>query len=160
MRFLWSGSVEIVSIRVEHAVELLLMQDEQMIKVLTSHTAQEPLTDGISSRGVIGGFENLDVTGSSQPRETHSKLALVITDEVFRTHPIGSDFSKLLCRPSVGGRACHTHVDHFARVQFDKEEGEQRAEEEIGDRQEIAGPDRHEHACVRTCSTSVLVAWW
>src|SRR6266567_798313 len=88
-----SGSVEIVHIRIEHAVELFLMQDEQMIKALTSHTAQEPLTDGIGSRGVIGGFENLDVTRSSQPRETHSKLAIVITDEVFRTHPIGSGFS-------------------------------------------------------------------
>jgi hypothetical protein len=88
-----SGSVEIVHIRVEHAVELFLMQDEQMIKALTSHTAQEPLTDGIGSRGVIGGFEHLDVTRSSQPRETHSNLAIVITDEVFRTHPIGSGFS-------------------------------------------------------------------
>jgi len=32
-------------------------------------------------------------------------------------------------------------VDHSARVQFDHEEGEQRAEEEIGDREEVAGPD-------------------
>ena len=135
------GSVEIVHIRAQHAVELLLMQDEQMIKALTSHTAQEPLTDGIGSRGVVGGFENLDVTRSSQPRETHSKLAIVIADEVLRTHPIGSGFSKLLCRPSVGGRACHADVDHFARVQFDNEEGEQRAEEEIGDGQEVARPD-------------------
>jgi hypothetical protein len=80
-----SGSVEIVHIRVEHAVELFLMQDEQMIKALTSHTAQEPLTVGIGSRGVIRGLEKLDMTCSSQPRETHSKLAIVITDEVFRT---------------------------------------------------------------------------
>jgi hypothetical protein len=32
-------------------------------------------------------------------------------------------------------------VDHSAGVQFDNEEGEQRTEEEIGDRQEIARPD-------------------
>ena len=121
---MWSCLVEARHIGIEDAVELLLMQDEQMIEALTPHTAQEPLTDSIGSRDVIGGFENLDVTRSSQPRETHSKLAIVITDEVFRTHPIGSGFSKLLCRPSVGGRSCHTHVDHFARVQFDNEEGE------------------------------------
>ncbi len=85
--------VEVVHIRLEDAVELPLLQDEQVIEALTPHTAQKPLTDGIGSRGVIGGFENLDVTRSSQPRETHSKLAIVITDEVFRTHPIGSGFS-------------------------------------------------------------------
>jgi len=32
-------------------------------------------------------------------------------------------------------------VDHFARVQFDDEEGEQRAEEEIRDGEKVAGPD-------------------
>ena len=56
------GSVEVVHIRVEHPVELLLMQDEQMIEALTSYTSQEPLTDGIRSRSVIRSFENLDVT--------------------------------------------------------------------------------------------------
>ncbi len=43
--------------------------------------------------------------------------------------------------PSVGGRSRHADMDHSARVQFDHEEGEQRAEEEIGDREEVAGPD-------------------
>jgi hypothetical protein len=31
-------------------------------------------------------------------------------------------------------------MDHFSRLQFDDEEGKQRAEEEISDLQEIAGP--------------------
>ncbi len=31
--------VEVVHIRVEHALELLLMEDEQMIEALTPHTA-------------------------------------------------------------------------------------------------------------------------
>jgi hypothetical protein len=38
MRFLRPGSVEVVRIRVEHAVELLLMEDEQMIEALTPDT--------------------------------------------------------------------------------------------------------------------------
>jgi hypothetical protein len=32
-------------------------------------------------------------------------------------------------------------VDHFARVQFDDEEGKQRTKEEVGDWEEVAGPD-------------------
>ena len=135
------GSVEAVPIRVEHALELLLMQDEQMIEALTPYTAEEPLTDGIRARDVIRSFKNLNVTRLRNPSEAHPKLAIVITDEVLRPHTKGGGFPKLLCSPSVGGRACHADVDHFARVQFDDEEGEQRVEEEIRDREEVAGPD-------------------
>jgi hypothetical protein len=107
------GSVEVVLIHIEHPVELLLMEDEQMIEALTSYTSQVPLTDGIRSRGVRRSFENLDVTRMSKPREASPKLAIVITDEVFRSHAIGGGFSKLLGSPSVGGIACDADVDHF-----------------------------------------------
>ena len=89
-----SSPVEVVHIRVEHPVELLLMEDEQMIEALTSYTSQEPFTDGMRSWCVIRGFENLDVTRLSKPREAHPKLAIVITDEVLRSHAIGGGFSK------------------------------------------------------------------
>ncbi len=117
------------------------MQDEQMVEALTSHTAEEALTDGIGSRGVIRRCENFNATRLGNPREDHSKLAIVITDEVLRPHTKGSGLPKLLRSPSVGGRSRHADMDHSARVQFDHEEGEQRAEEEIGDREEVAGPD-------------------
>ena len=42
--------VEVDDIRTQDAVELLLLQYEQMIEALTSHTAEEALTDGVSSR--------------------------------------------------------------------------------------------------------------
>jgi len=87
------GSVEGVHIRAQHPVKLLLMEDEQMIEALTSYTSQEPFTDGIRSRGVIRSFENLNITRLSKPREAHSKLAIVITDEVLRSHAIGGGFS-------------------------------------------------------------------
>jgi hypothetical protein len=135
------GSVEGVHIRAQHPVELLLMEDEQMIEALTSYTSQEPLTDGMRSRGVRRSCENLDCTRMSKPREAHPKLAIVITDEVLRSHAISGGFSKRFGSPSVGGIACDADVDHFARVQFDEEEGEQRAEEEIPDGEKVAGPD-------------------
>ncbi len=117
------------------------MQDEQMIEALTPYTAEESLTDGIRARGVRRGFKNLNVTRLRNPSEANAKLAVVIMDEVLRPHTKGGGFPKLLCSPSVSGRSCHADVDHFARVQFDDEEGEQRAEEEIRDREEVAGPD-------------------
>ena len=43
--------------------------------------------------------------------------------------------------PRVRGRACHTDVDHFARVQFDDEEGEERTEEKVSHGKKVARPD-------------------
>ena len=93
---------------------LLLMQDEQVIEALTSHTAQEALTDGSGARSVIRGCEHLDATRLGNPSEAHIKLALMIPDEVFRTSTKGGGFPKRFGRPSVGGRACHADVHHFA----------------------------------------------
>src|SRR5260221_4364626 len=134
------GLVEVVHKRVEHLVELLIMEDNQMIEALPSHTAQEAFTDGIGSWSVIGGFENLNVTGFRNPRKAHPKLAIIITDEVLRTRAIGGGFPQLLCRPRVGGGSCDAHVDHFAGVEVDGEEGEERVEEEGRDRQEVGSP--------------------
>jgi hypothetical protein len=133
--------VEVRHICIEHALELLLLKNQQVVEALTSHTAQEALTDGIGAWSVIWGFENLDATRLGNPSEAHPKLAIIIPYEIFRTYTKSGGFSKLLCRPSVGGRACHADVDHSACLQFDEEEGKKRAEEEICDRQEVARPD-------------------
>ncbi len=92
------GSVEVAHIRVEHPVELFLMQDEQMIEALTSHTAQEPLTDGIGSRGVIRSCEHLDVTYLRNPREGHPKLAIILLDEKLRSRAKGGGLPKRYVR--------------------------------------------------------------
>ena len=98
------GSVEVVHIRVEHAVELLLMQDEQMIEALTPYSAEEALTYGIRARGVRRSFKNLDVTRLHNPSEAHPKLAIVIRDEVLRPHTKGGGFPKRFGSPSVSGK--------------------------------------------------------
>ncbi len=135
------GSVEGVDIRDQYPLKLLLMQDEQVIKTLAPHTPQKTLTDGIRSWGVRRSCENLAATCPGNPREARPKLTIVITDEMLWPYTIGRRFPLLLCGPRVSGRSCDADVDHFARVQFDDEEGKQRAEEEIGDGEKVAGPD-------------------
>jgi hypothetical protein len=44
---------EVLDIGVKYAVELLLMQDQYVIEILSSHTSKKPFTYGIRSRGVI-----------------------------------------------------------------------------------------------------------
>lgn len=53
MLFLRPCLVEVRHIGIEDALKLLLMQDEQVIEALTSHTAQEALTDVIGAWSVI-----------------------------------------------------------------------------------------------------------
>jgi hypothetical protein len=85
--------------------------------------------------------ERQKAAGLGNPRESHSKLAVVISDEILRPHTKGRGFAKLLGSPRVSGRACHTDVEHFARVQFDDEEGEDRTEEKVSHGKKVARPD-------------------
>jgi hypothetical protein len=100
---MWSDSIEVLHVGGEHAVELLLMQDEQVIDTLAPHTSQKTLTDGKRARSEIRSFENLYVTRLRNQSEARSKLVVVITDEVLRRHTIGGGFHELLCGPSVDG---------------------------------------------------------
>jgi hypothetical protein len=66
-------------------MELLLLEDKQMIETLATHTSVKAFTDGIRSWGVIRDWENLDPTRLRNTGEVRPKLAIVITDEVFRS---------------------------------------------------------------------------
>ena len=105
--------VEVLDIGIKYAVELLLMKNEHVIKALSTHTSKKPFTDGIRSRGVIRCSENLDITSFRNSRETHPKLAIIITDEVLRSRAIGGGLPQLLCGPSVGRTSCDAHMNHL-----------------------------------------------
>src|SRR5215469_473016 len=137
-----SGLIEVLDIGIEHALKLLLLQDEQVIETLATHTAEEALADGIGTWSMIGRFENFDATGLGYPREGHAKFALVIPDEILRPHTKGGGEPSLLCGPRVSGKARHTDVDHFSCLQEGVGEGEQRAEEQVSYGEKVTGPDR------------------
>jgi len=141
MRFLRSGLIEVLDIGTQDTMQLLLMQDDQVIDTLATHTAQKAFTDRISPWCVIRRFQDLDAAGLDNPIEGHPILAIVSTDEILRSHAIGSGLPKLLGGPSVGGISCDAHVDHSPRVEFDNEEGKQRAEEEVSHWEKVTGPD-------------------
>jgi len=122
-------------------MELLLLEDEQTIETLATHTSEKAFTDGIRSQGVIRGLENLDPTRLRNTGEVRTKLAIGITDEVLRSFAIGGGFPQLLCYPRIARRPRHAHMDHFAWVQFDDEEGKERPEKQVGNWEEVTGPD-------------------
>ena len=140
---MWSSSIEVLDIGVEHSLQLPLTKDEQMFETLAPHTSEKAFTDRIRSRGVIGCFEELDGARRRQSDVTRSEFAIVVVNEIFGGLTIRRSFSQLLRYPRVGGRARHMHMDDLSRLQLDDEERKKRTEEEVSDLKEITSP----HLC-------------
>ncbi len=85
--------VEVRHIHIEHALELLLVEDEQVVKACLSHTPGEAFADSIGSGSVIGCFKNLNRTRCRHTSETGAKFTLVITDQILWCLPIRGGFS-------------------------------------------------------------------
>ena len=100
---MWSDLIEVLDIGTQDTLQLLLLQDEQVIQTLATHTAQKPFTDGIGAWRMNGRLEYLDAAGGGHAREGHAKLAIVITDEVLRTHAISGGLTQLLRGPRISG---------------------------------------------------------
>ena len=161
MRFLWPGSVEVVCIGAQYPLELLLLENEQVIETLATHTSEKALTHGIRSRGVIRCFEHFYATRMCNPSEGRPKLAIVIPKQVFRPPSIRCGDPSLLCGPSIGGIACHADIDHPPRVQEGGEESAKRTEEEESRPGESRRPRSGMRECAERWSSSVhLVALW
>jgi hypothetical protein len=136
-----SGLIEVLNVGMKDTVQLLLVKDEQVIQTLSPHTAQKALTDGIGSWRVRRCFQYLNAAGCGHARETGSKLAITIPNEILRRLSKRSCFPQLLCSPGIGRRSSDPHMDDSARVQIDDEDGKQRTKEKVGDLQEITCPD-------------------
>ena len=118
---MWPCPIEIHNIGTQDTMQLLLVEDQHMVKTLSSDTSQESFTDGIGSWSVIRCFEYLDATCYCHSSETVAKLAIIIANEIPGGLSIGSRLPQLLCGPSVGRKLCHTNMDDLPRFQFDDE---------------------------------------
>src|SRR5260221_1230401 len=97
-------------------MQLLLMEDQHVVKALSSDTQEKTFTDGIGAFRMVGCFENLDAARCCYSSETGSKLVIVIANEILRRLPIRSCLSQVLCGPRVGRRACHTDMGHLREI--------------------------------------------
>ena len=55
--------------------------------------------------------------------------------------PKGVASGELSGEPGIGGMAGHSNMEDFSALQVNDEEGKERTKEEVGDRQEVAGPN-------------------
>ena len=87
--------VKVRHIRLEYALELPLLQDQQVVQALLPYTPQKAFADGVGSWRVNRRFEQLEATGRRHSAETGSKLAVVITNQVLRLYwLLGSSVQK------------------------------------------------------------------
>jgi len=135
-----SSLVEVQGICREEAGELLLLKDQEVIQAFSPDAAQEAFTHSISSWGSVRRSKDFDATRDCYACEMRAEFTVVIPDQIFWPFSIRSRFSQLLCHPQISWRACHIHMDHLARLQFDNEEGKKWTKKEIRHLQEIAGP--------------------
>ncbi len=119
------GSIEVLDIGMQDTMQLLLLEDEQVIKTLSPHTAQKPFADGIGAFRMVRRGEHLDAAGCGHASETGSKLVITITNEIVRRSSIRSRLSQLLGGPGVGRRTCDTNMNDSAGLHIDNEEGKQ-----------------------------------
>ena len=153
-----SCPVEVCYIPIEHTLELLLAEDQQVVKAFLSDTPQEAFANRIGAGSVIRCSKYFNGTRRRHSGKTGSKLAIVITDQILRHLPIWGGFAQLLRDPGISRRSCHSNMNHPSCLDLDHEEGEERSKEEISHLQEVAGPDICRVIAQRRSSTSVLWA--
>ena len=130
---MWPSLIVVPDIGLEEAVELFLLQDQEMIQAFSSHAPQEAFTDSIRSWRPVRSPKHLNATYCCHPRKTRSELAIIIPNQVFWSFSIGSRLSQLLRDPEIGRSACHIHMDDPPRFHVDDEKGKKRAEKQISD---------------------------
>ena len=106
-----SCPIEVVHIGIEHALELFLMQDQQVVQAFLSDAPQKAFANGIGSWRMNRRFEQLDATGCRHPSKAGPKFAVVITYQILGCLSIGGGFSQLLGHPGIGRRASDADVD-------------------------------------------------
>ncbi len=138
----WSFPVEIGGVLAQHAPEAALAEDEQAIRALAPHAAQEAFADGVRPRRPKGRTQDRDPGRRCYPREGGPELPVVVANAVLRALAEGGGLPELLSGPGIGRVARHADVDDPPPGQFDDEEGEQRPEEGVRYRQGVAGQGR------------------
>src|SRR5260221_8202730 len=128
-----SCPVEVHHILIEHALELLLAEDQQVVQAFLSDAPHIAFADRIGSWCMIRCCENLNRTCCRYTSEEGPKFAIVITKQIFRCLPVWGSFPEVLRHPGISGRSCHSDMDHPAGLELNDEERKERSKEEIGD---------------------------
>jgi hypothetical protein len=95
----------------QHALELLLLKNQQMVEAFLPDAPQKAFADRIGSGSVIRGLENLNRTRGRYPSKGRPKFGVVITNQILECLSIGGRFSELWAtQASLGERVTPTWI--------------------------------------------------
>jgi hypothetical protein len=95
----WSGLVEVQDIGLEEAVELFLVQDQEMIQAFSPHAPSKAFTDGIRLWRSIRSSKHLDATCCRHSCEILAKFSIIIANQICWCVSIRSRFPQRYAQP-------------------------------------------------------------
>jgi hypothetical protein len=135
------AGVEIGYVLRQHAPEVPLAEDEQVIDALASDAAEEALADGVCPRRADGRADHLEAACGRDPSERRPVVGVVVVDQEPGSGALRRRLAQLLGDSRVGGGAGDADVDDPPRPQLDDDLREQGPEDEVGQPQDVARPD-------------------
>ena len=108
-----SGLIKVDDIALEKAVELLLMQDQEVIQAFSPHASQKAFTDSIRLWRSIRRSKHFDATCCCHSCKTRPEFAIIIPNQICWRLPIRSRLPQLLRDPGIRRRSRHIHMDHL-----------------------------------------------
>jgi hypothetical protein len=108
---MWSCLIEVDHIGIEHALELLLLKDQQVIETFLPYAPQEAFADGISAWRMNRRSEDPYRARFRHTSKARPKFAIVIPNQILGSLSIGGGFSQLLRHPGIGRQASDADVD-------------------------------------------------
>ena len=135
------GFVTARRIRPEHAPQLFFVQDEEVVEAHAPNAADKPLADGVRVGCSNGRAQHLDAAPRRDTGERRPIPGVVVADRDARRPTERRGLAHLLGDPGVGRVSRHADLDDPPRAEIDDKEGEERAEAQVDDRQEVTRPD-------------------
>ena len=138
-------------------MQLILVQNEEMVKAFAADAAEEAFADGVRAGCPDGRPQHLDAAPGRDARELCAEFAVIVADQEARSRAEGRRLAQLLGNPGIGRMPRDADVDDFAGAKVDDEKSEERAEPQVDDRQEIACP--HVTGMMMQEGRARLAAW-
>jgi hypothetical protein len=134
--------VEVRHVLNEHATQMPLVQDQQVIQTVISDRSQPPLRDGVGLGRSERSADRCDAQVADPAMEGRSVAAVAVMHEKARwlTIPTAS-LDDLLARPLAGRMTRRSDMHDFATGVMNDEKDIDCPEEDSLDAKEVAGPD-------------------
>src|SRR5262245_49293675 len=136
-----SGLVVEGGILVNHAIEVPVVQDDDVVETLPAKRPKQAFADGIHVWRANRSLDDINARGFRQRIEGWPVFAVPITQQEARSAPERRRVEELLRDPGPGREARRRNVHDLACRELDKGEGEYGSEKNVIGLQKVASPD-------------------